>query len=362
MERCCLGLIAMNRYLFLLLLTCLTAWSATFQDTSTDQQVIINSNNVSAGSSSLRWSFTNTRLTVGPTGLGSRVDVEGATPAWRLYAGGNPAASYSRLEGFWDSGAQTYYLRENVSGSNAIPFVVGINSGALLTFNTDGTATHSGGLGLSGATNRLSIANDTLLLDGVPIASNTTTNTYNTQIITNVFFQNGRGNTLIVTQALTIQAIKTNLLATDATGLITNAVYGTGIAWDPATRTISSTASGGGVSTAVVPLAYSGTNITGFNCATNNTTYTLLLTNVCLFGTSTFASLQNTTTNHFFTLGLQQDSAGGWVPKFTNSIVTWAEGVQPVITTNGGAVSYLYFHTHLFTNGMLVGSPNLNIK
>ncbi len=120
--------------------------------------------------------------------------------------------------------------------------------------------------------------------------------------------------------------------------------------------------SGSGVSTTVTPLAYSGTNITGFNCLTNNATYTLVLTNHCLFNAATFTGLPNTTTNMFFTLGFQQNSAGGWVPKLTNSIVTYADGVQPVIKTNANAVSYLYFHTHLFTNGMLVASPNINVQ
>ena len=119
---------------------------------------------------------------------------------------------------------------------------------------------------------------------------------------------------------------------------------------------------GSGVSTQVTPLAYSGTNITGFDCTTNNMTYTLTLTNDCLFGSSTFVGLPNTTTNVFFTLALKQDATGTRVPKFTNSIVAWSEGVQPVITTNANSVSYLYFHSHLFTNGMLVGSVNVNVK
>src|SRR6185503_14709058 len=115
---------------------------------------------------------------------------------------------------------------------------------------------------------------------------------------------------------------------------------------DPSYQAASGGGGGSGVSTAVTPLAYSGTNITGFDCSTNNMTYTLTLTNHCLFGSSTFSNLQQKTTNHFFTLGLQQDSAGGWVPKFTNTICAWTDGTaggQPVIKTNAGAVSYLYF-------------------
>lgn len=119
---------------------------------------------------------------------------------------------------------------------------------------------------------------------------------------------------------------------------------------------------GSGVTTAVTPLTYSGTNINGFNCLTNNATYTLTLTNHCLFDSSTFTGLPNTTTNVFFTLAMKQDSAGGWVPKFTNSIIAWTDGNQPVFKTNANAVSYAYFHSHLFTNGMLVGSPNINVQ
>lgn len=116
-----------------------------------------------------------------------------------------------------------------------------------------------------------------------------------------------------------------------------------------------------GVSTAVTPLTWSGTNAVGFNCATNNMSYTLLLTNNVLLGSGTFTSLPQKTTNLFFTLGLQQDSTGGRIVSITNSVVSWADGQVPVIKTNANAVSYLYFHTHLFTNSMLVGSPNLNV-
>jgi len=244
-----------------------------------------------------------------------------------------------------------------------------------------------GNLSLNGRTNKLSIANDTLLLDGVAVGGSTSTNYYSTIITTNLtvinsatisnivvtnvtvqnnltvsnlYTVNGNHNTLIVTNALTLSAIKTNLLATDANGLVTTTKFGAGLTWTPSTQTLS--ASGGSVSTIVTPLAYSGTNITGFDCTTNNASFTLTLTNHCLFNAASFTGLPNTTTNLFFTLGLQQNNAGGWVPKFTNSLIAWADGNQPVIKTNANAVSYVYFHTHLFTNGMLVGSPNINVQ
>ncbi len=119
---------------------------------------------------------------------------------------------------------------------------------------------------------------------------------------------------------------------------------------------------GSGVSTTVTALGLSGTNVTGFDCTTNNMTYTLVLSVNAFFGTGTFSGLPNTTTNMFFTLGLQQDGTGGRVPLFTNSVVKWADGNQPVIKTNAGAVSYLYFHSHLFTNGLLVGTANINVQ
>jgi len=395
---------------------------------------------------------------------------------------------------------------------------------------------------------------NSLTINGVPASTNSgaagTTNYFDTTLITNNFFITGKGNTLIITQALTLDYVKTNLLATDANGLVTTTKFGANITWDPATQTISSSAAGGsgtagkipywltsstlansqmstnvngitiagtfsandgsavnpaygftteimgmyrngidtigwalpsvamamslqplgfatkgsilsspagnvpsvsvgdgdiilnrfdrifqgaqtwngagttykgieltitdtasaavsmlldlkvgssslmsvskagllaatsgaftnaltlngspvltnasgGVTTVVTPLAYSGTNITGFNCLTNNATYTLTLTNHCLFDASTFTGLPNTTTNVFFTLAFKQDSAGGWVPKLTNSIVAFADGVHPVIKTNANAISFLYLHSHLWTNGMLVGSANINVQ
>lgn len=184
-------------------------------------------------------------------------------------------------------------------------------------------------------------------------ASNPINNFYST----NNFFISGKGNTLVITQTLTVsgQYVYPLVPGTGITFATNN--IGTG----QTNLTISATASGG-VTTSVTPLAYSGTNITGFNCLTNNATYTLLLTNHCLFNAASFTGLPNTTTNMFFTLALKQDGTGTWVPKFTNSIVAWTEGVQPVITTNANSISYLYFHSHLWTNGMLVGSPNLNVQ
>jgi hypothetical protein len=130
-------------------------------------------------------------------------------------------------------------------------------------------------------------------------------------------------------------------------------------------NTLTATGGGGGLTTDVTTLAWSGTNITGFDCSTNGESFFLLVTNHCLFGASTFSNLPAKTAYKTFTLCLQMDGTGGYVPKFTNSIVAWTDGTQggqPVIKTNANAVSYVYFHTHLATNSMLVGSPNINVQ
>lgn len=222
---------------------------------------------------------------------------------------------------------------------------------------------------MNGRTNRLSILNDQLLLDGVAISGGSESAPVNNFYSTNNFFVSGKGNTLVITQSVTLAGLDVAVVTINGTNLapklnFTNSASATFAISGTSNVTITASGSGGGsgVTTTVTPLAYSGTNITGFDCLTNNATYTLTLTNHCLFGTSTFSNVPNTTTNHFFTLALKQDSTGTWVPKFTNSIVAWADGIQAVIRTNANAVSYVYFHTHLFTNGMLVASPNIGVQ
>jgi len=155
-----------------------------------------------------------------------------------------------------------------------------------------------------------------------------------------------------------ITGTATSLAGFTSSNTLAGVGIGAGLAMSGTNLTVTTT----GVSTAVTPLAYSGTNITGFDCTTNNMSYTLTLTNHCLFGTSTFTGLPNKTTNMFFTVGFQQDATGGWTPKFTNTVVAWADGNQPVIRTNANAVSFVYLHTHLFTNSMLVGSANIGLQ
>ncbi len=148
----------------------------------------------------------------------------------------------------------------------------------------------------------------------------------------------------------------TALVGSSASNTLSTVTLGTGLSFSSGTLNASA------LTTAVTTLAYSGTtNITGFNALNNGQTFILTVTNNCFFGTATFSNLPNSTTNQFYTLGLKMDATGGYTVGFSNAIVAWADGFVPVVKTNANAISYLYFHTGLFTNGTLVGTPNLNV-
>ncbi len=148
----------------------------------------------------------------------------------------------------------------------------------------------------------------------------------------------------------------TALVGSSASNTLSTVTLGTGLSFSSGTLNASA------LTTAVTTLAYSGTtNITGFNALNNGQTFILTVTNNCFFGTATFSNLPNSTTNQFYTLGLKMDATGGYTVGFTNAVVGWADGFVPVIKTNAAAISYIYFHTGLWTNGTLVGTPNLNV-
>jgi len=179
---------------------------------------------------SLTTNDLSTNLVWTPGGM--RMRISGASPSYEFWntSGGADLKRY----GLVNSGGQLRFEWTDDSGGSSL---------LLGTFSSDGTFSPLT-LTLSGQTNRLTMAGGVLLYDGVPIVS-TAGNPVNNFWSTNNFFVSGKGNTLIVTQTLTLNYVKTNLLVTDASGNVTNAVYGTGISWDPTTRTISSTASGG---------------------------------------------------------------------------------------------------------------------
>lgn len=204
------------------------------------------------------------------------------------------------------------------------------------------------------SSNRLTRSGANLLWDGLQLNGGSEAAPVNNFYATNIYSQNGAHNTMNISNYLTVSGQYVYPL-----------VAGTGITF--ATNTISAgktnlTISSAGGSTAVTTLTYSGTNIVGADMSTNGMSFYLLVTNHCLLGTATFSNLPAKTAYQTYTFCFQQDSAGGYVPKLTNSIWVWADGNQPVIKTNANAVSYIYAHTGLATNSTLVGTPNINIQ
>jgi hypothetical protein len=177
------------------------------------------------------------------------------------------------------------------------------------------------------------------------------TNTYNTIIVTNLYVQNGGHNTMIITNSLTIQPVKTNLLATTATGLVTNANYGTGIAWDPVTRTISATAvSGDTTGTNIITLTQTGTNLDAqlnFASLQFGGAWKIVLTQSVYIGAPSGVA---TSPFRKAWLLVQQPSTGTCYVNFTNGWFAGSEGAHPVNDTNNGSVTIYEFITDPFSN------------
>lgn len=191
------------------------------------------------------------------------------------------------------------------------------------------------------------------------------TNTYNTTIVTNSYAIHGHNNTLVVSNSFTIltNGVVTlsnlpapSVLILNADQAITNATL-SGLSLSGSTLS----ASGGGLDTSVTSLGWSGTNLTGFNCATNGATFKVTLTNNAFLAASTFSNLPDTATMKQWTLMVQQDSTGGWALNATNSVVSEADGVFPKVWTNASAITWYYFHTDLSTNNTIAAIANANV-
>lgn len=301
-----------------------------YADTSIDQQIQFNSNNVSAGSSHLRWLYDSDTLAISSGSGSSFIHINASDPFWRLYAGGNPAANYSRLEALWDSANGVYALRENVSGSNAIPFIVGINNGSRLTFNTDGTAVFSGGLGLSGLTNRLTIVSDKLYLDGNPIVSivnNTITNVNTISNVSYVYSTTNVTDTDIVNNSYVVSGRNASIVITNSARF----------RW--ATLTVS------GTNASTVSL----TNASFFDITL--TTNTFIPVPIDLPGTNEAQTIQ---------FHIRQAASGGpftvaWAPNYKAS--GGGTNFAPTMTTNASAIDVFTFVTSRYNPTNLYGVP-----
>ncbi len=182
--------------------------------------------------------------------------------------------------------------------------------------------------------------------------------------VSNLYSVNGNHNVLIVTNGITLQAVKTNVLATTSTGLITNVNYGSGLTWTPSTLTLDTASSGGGSSSPwspVTALTYSTTNVTipvPTNILTN---FLVTLTNSTTYFVAPTGLPASVSTNTTFYLFLQQDSTGvravSWAGNFK-----WPGGVAPVITTNASAIDCIVFTTSPLTATNLFGTWQPNFQ
>lgn len=209
----------------------------------------------------------------------------------------------------------------------------------------------NGDVSLGGRTNKIGDNNTTLTYNGAPITGSETAPIIN-NYSSNNFFINGKGNTLVITQSVTFQFVKTNLLATDANGLVTTTKFGAGISWDPATQTISSTATGDTTTTNIVTLTQTGTNISAmdFSLVARGGVFKLALTNNAFMPTP--SGVANTSFSKAW-LAVQQPSTGTCALTFTNGTFATPEGSTLVIDTNNGAVTWYEMVSDVFTNGLV---------
>ncbi len=205
-------------------------------------------------------------------------------------------------------------------------------------------------------TNNTIYTTNLTVLNSLTVSNLITTNitVQNNLVVSNLYTVNGAHNTMIITNSLTLQTVKTNVLATTSSGLVTQVNYGTGLTWTPSTLTLS--ASGGGGASVWVPntaLTYSGgTNLT--IDGSGGTNFYALLTNTAFFATPSNIPASSTT-NTSFTVFFQQNTTGTWDVTWTNASFKWPGGSQFKPLTNASSVSWVTFTMSPFTNGIFVG-------
>lgn len=163
---------------------------------------------------SLNTNVLGTNLVFNPATF--KLAIRGAGPGLDFWntSGGADLKRYSIV----DSGNQLRFEWHSDNGGSSL---------LLGTFSSDGNFAPIS-LSLSSGTNRLTIANNQLLLDGVPVVGDSSapiTNIYATTInVTTQHFTIGKGGSLTITNALTPQQIgASKLVATESNGALTNA-------------------------------------------------------------------------------------------------------------------------------------------
>jgi len=220
---------------------------------------------------------------------------------------------------------------------------------------------------------------DSLTWNGVswtnsPVAGGGSTNVtyYNTtvtntltvlyQIITsNLYTINGAHNTMIITNALTLAFLKTNMLAADANGLVTTVKFGVNISWDPVTQTLS--ASGGGSASTWVPvttLAFSTTNVT--IPLGGGTNFLVTLTNGSTGFFNSSGAPASASTNTSWTVTVVQDSTGTRAMNWDTTVFKFMGAVVPVCTTNANAIDVFTLTSSPVTAGKVLVTWNPDFR
>lgn len=276
--------------------------------------------------------------------LGAEIRISAATPRFRLYntSGGVGGKSFEMRA----QSDQLQFSRNSDDLSTTLELAHSDNAG---------NWTLTGSLSLNQATNRLTISGGQLLLDGVPIASNTETNVTLNFYTSNAFFISGKGNSLVITQSITlannlVSAITVN--GTNPAPLINITNSGT-VTWAQSGTNWTATASGGDTTaTNIVTLVQSGTNAPqlDFSLVARGGVFKMVLTNNAYFGAP--ANVNNTDFKKAWLI-VQQPSTGTCFVTWTNGFFAGPDGQTLVNDTNNGAVVIYEMVSDVFTNGLV---------
>jgi len=241
-----------------------------------------------------------------------------------------------------DSGTQLLYNGVPIGGSG-ITNATGTNNTLTKWTGTNSIGSVANGTGI--------LTNDGAGGFGWSTDIGSESNPINNFYSTNNFFISGKGNTLVITQTLTVsgQYVYPLVPGTGITFATNN--IGTG----QTNLTISATATGGDTTaTNIVTLTMTTTNVSAmdFSLVQRGGVFKLVLTGNGYIGAPT--GIANTSFSHAF-LMVQQPSTGTCVLTFTN-LYCFSEGVMPVLDTNNGSVSVIELVSDVFTNGLIHGS------
>lgn len=303
---------------------------------------------------------------------------------------------------FWNTAGAADQKRYDIAGiSGKLRFYHFTDNGGTTTtlgeFSTDGTFAPVA-LSWVGFTNLLTISStNTLLLDGVPIVtgSSTTTNTVinsTTVNVTSNIFNIGKGGSLTITNAVTpLQVGASKVVGTAADGSLTNldgvfttrgsVLYRNATVWTVLTPNTAgyvltdggagadpawaAAAAGGGSSgstnyrSSVITLTMTTTNVDAsqIDWLKTNVCYRLMLTTNAYFSAAVCINVPDTNSFQWLQLNVIQDATGGRTVTFTNSVYAGPNGTF-AITTNASAWDSLALINSPQTNSNIAVLPS----